>query len=383
MVGGRNKHSRPRAVGGGRSTRYEKRRTVRGGGRAYAPEWSDAAAAAVMQALQEESASPRKIATFCDTWLTDRGAHATFVAGLRLSPTDRSLAESVIAANAERAQNAANAEELRAVVKSFLKPLRERRAARTEASKLAVVRPATAVPRTFHAWLSKKPEKERLRSIQKNTRILAGVKQWPLGWLKGRGVICYERAAGRVGQERGGRPDGAFLRGVVRRQELPTLTANASDHYVVLAPKTEPRFMTVQEVMRSCGVPAQSPLWKVLVKEGLLTAPQAVSCLGRSVHVSVARQIVATLLNSGALAKSMSYGSAFSGVDTFAAAVEEETEGKFIYMFASEEDEVSRKGLLNAWKGRGLTQASCFGDARSQEAASAPTTVRGFVRDFP
>ena len=57
--------------------------------------------------------------------------------------------------------------------------------------------------------------------------------------------------------------------------------------------------MTVQEVMRAFGVPAQSALWKALVKEGLLTAPQAVSCLGRSVHVSVARQVVATLIQNG------------------------------------------------------------------------------------
>ena len=127
-----------------------------------------------------------------------------------------------------------------------------------------------------------------MRSIRKSRRILDGVKQWPLSWLRGRGVICYERAAGRVLQERDGRPDGAFLRGVVKQTELPTLTANASDHYVVLSSKTEPRFMTVQEVMRAFGVPAQSSLWKALVKEGLLTAPQAVSCLGRSVHVSVA-----------------------------------------------------------------------------------------------
>ena len=372
MDAGRTKHSAPRAVGGGRSPRYARRRVARGVVGVYAPEWSDAAAAAVLDALEKSSAGPRKVSTYCDTWLANRGAHAAFVAGLKISPADRALATSVIAVSAAKAQGAGSDGELRKVVKTFLKPLRERRAARTTAGELEVVSPASRGPRTFHAWLAKKPEKERMRSIQKSRRILDGVKQWPLGWLKGRGVVCYERAAGRVLQERGGRPDGAFLRGVVKQQELPTLTANTSDHYVVLAPKCEPRFMTVQEVMRSFGVPAQSSLWKALVREGLLTAPQAVSCLGRSVNVSVARQVVATLIQSGALAPGLSYGSAFSGIDTFAAAVEEETGGDFTYAFASEGDEVPRKGLLHAWRSRGLTAASCFQDARSEEAANAP-----------
>ena len=61
------------------------------------------------------------------------------------------------------------------MVKTFLKPLRERRAARTAAGKLEVVSPASRGPRTFHAWLAKKPEKERMRSIQKSRRILDGV----------------------------------------------------------------------------------------------------------------------------------------------------------------------------------------------------------------
>ena len=49
----RNPHSAPRAVGGGRSPRYDKRAHRAGASKAYAPEWSDAAAAAVMAALQE------------------------------------------------------------------------------------------------------------------------------------------------------------------------------------------------------------------------------------------------------------------------------------------------------------------------------------------
>ena len=226
--------------------------------------------------------------------------------------------------------------------------------------------------KTFHAWLSSRPDKERLRSITKCKRILVGVQKWPLGWLKTRGAVCYERAAGRVAQERGGRPDGAFMRGVVKVKELPTATANPSDHWVILAPGKEPRFMTVQESMRAFGVPARSPLWGALTTAGLLTAAQAVSCLGRSVHVGVARRLLASLMEDGTLKAGLSYGSAFSGVDTFAAAVEEETGGDWRYEFASESDAVPRKGLLRAWKRRGLREGSCFWDACGAEAAAAP-----------
>ena len=67
----RNPHSAPRAVGGGRSPRYDKRAHRAGASKAYAPEWSDAAAAAVMAALQDKSAGPRKVSAMCDTWLCD------------------------------------------------------------------------------------------------------------------------------------------------------------------------------------------------------------------------------------------------------------------------------------------------------------------------
>ena len=117
------------------------------------------------------------------------------------------------------------------------------------------VTPAPEGPLSFHSWLSAAPEKDRLRDISSCPRILEGIASWPLGWLKKRGVVCYERAASRIAQERGGDPDAAFLRGVVKTTELATATANPSDHYVVLSPDRSPRFMSVQEVMRSCGIP--------------------------------------------------------------------------------------------------------------------------------
>ena len=162
------------------------------------------------------------------------------------------------------------------MVKTFLKPLRERRSHRTKVTEL-VVSPADAGPQSFHAWLSVHPRAERLRDLSsRSRRIVEGLKKWPLNWLKktGGAVVCYERADGRIRRERGGRPDGAFLRGVVKTVELPTATANASDHYVVLSPKKEPRFMTVEEVMRAYGIPTGSDLWKsLLVPKGAYLGP--------------------------------------------------------------------------------------------------------------
>ena len=89
-------------------------------------------------------------------------------------------------------------------------------------------------------------------------RTRRGIGAWPLGWLcrEGtEGVVCFERAKGRIDKEHGGTPNEKIVKAVVKRDELLTLTANPSDHYVVLSPKAGPRFMTVQEVARAFAVP--------------------------------------------------------------------------------------------------------------------------------
>ena len=367
----RNAHSTPRAVGGGRSPRYAKRRAARPASMQYAPEWSDAAAAAVLKALQ--MAGDRKVRASALRVLESPRELEAFVAHLPLTADGRGLAARIMREHAARVQAAPDEAEALMRVHTFLKPLRDRKAARTEAEPL-VLAPAPPGPQTFHAWLSARPAKDKHRCIRKSTRILEGVGSWPLGWMKKTGAICFERAEGRVRKERSGRPDGAFLRGVVKFDELLTATANPSDHYVILTPSKEPRFMTVQETMRAFGVPAQSLLWNSLSRpSGLLTATQAVSCMGRGIHVGVARQVVATLVADGAIGPGLAYGSAFSGIDLFAAAVEAELSGQWSYEFASESDPVPRKGLLEAWKKRGLTAENCYASALAGEAKGART----------
>ena len=290
-----------------------------------------------------------------------------------VSPHDLALAEEVMSAHSGRVKQEGLSEaEVKAKTKSFLKPLRERASARTTVEPLKVTAGEEG-PATFHGWLSKEPKRDRMRDIKRSKRILRGIAKWPLGWMKTEGVVCYERAAGRVAQKRKGKPDAEFMKGVVKTAELPTATASGPDHYVVIAPGGAARFMTVQEVSRSFGVPAESPLAAMLNdKKGPLTVNQAVGCLGRSVHVGVARRLVATLRERGLLARGMTYGSAYSGVDTFAAAVEAEMAGDWNYEFASEASKTVRSGLLAAWGDRGLTAGNCHMDARGDDAAAAP-----------
>ena len=95
--------------------------------------------------------------------------------------------------------------------------------------------------------------------------------------------------------------------------------------------------MSVQEVARGFGVPKIGPLIDEDARGGhdalSLSPNQSVACLGRSVHVMSAARIVDTLLARDVLSRGLSYGSAYSGIDTFAAAA---TGGEWSYEFASE-----------------------------------------------
>ena len=106
--------------------------------------------------------------------------------------------------------------------------------------------------------------------------------------------------------------------------------------------------MTVQETMRAFGVPPQSRIWRTLAAaKGPLSAAAAVSCLGRGVHTGVARQVVQMLVARGDLKPGAKYGSAFSGIDTFASALEAELKEDWTYGFASEKEKAVLRGLLH------------------------------------
>ena len=92
----------------------------------------------MLSALQAKSSGNRKVSLFCDTWLLTADTDAAFVQGLKLSPADRDVTTSILAVHAARARAGQQEGKLRAIVKAFLKPLRERKGARHEVGELEV-----------------------------------------------------------------------------------------------------------------------------------------------------------------------------------------------------------------------------------------------------
>ena len=218
--------------------------------------------------------------------------------------------------------------------------------------------------------LMRRGSKEKLRSIAKNKRVKQAVTKWPTGKLQQAGVACMERAIGRLEEEHpewGGRPTTAFMRGLVHTGTLPTAVGSAADHYVLVEKGGDVRWLSVPEQARAMEVPRGNPLMKGLTGRSL-TAAQAGIALGNGIHVASARSLVRSLVRRGQLRTGMTYGSSWSGVDTFAAAVEEEMRGEWRYEFASEKKERLRDALLASWGARGLTRARCHADATGKGA---------------
>lgn len=227
--------------------------------------------------------------------------------------------------------------------------------------------------RSVRAIMAKDIKKERLRSFAKNKRIRDGLAQWPLSWMRGPGVVCYERAYGQIKDkypEGDGVPPVKMTKTLVRSKDLLTMVGSASDHYVLVEKGKAPRWMTVEENARAMDVPRGSSLMRGLrlAGKGAFTALQATGALGRGIHVGAARGLIRPLVTRGVLRPGMTYGSAWSGIDMFAAAVEEEMGRHWRYEFASEKGKKERAALLASWGEHGLTADRCYADATSRDA---------------
>ena len=122
--------------------------------------------------------------------------------------------------------------------------------------------------------------------------------------------------------------------------------------------------MSVAEVSRAMGLTVQDALTGVLAS---LPSPTfAVRLLGAAVHVAVADRVVRGLAERGLLSQHVTYASAFSGIDTFAAAVARARPGAWRYAHASERDRPTRAVLQRAY-----SPGAVFVDAMDPAAASA------------
>ncbi|KAL1525078.1 hypothetical protein AB1Y20_019951 [Prymnesium parvum] len=252
----RNAHPRPRSrQGGGRSALYEERRSVRGTAGQYAAEWSDAAAQATFDALH---AGSRQLSTgICartEGVLTsgEKGIGRFVARDCRgISAADRALAAEIIGVHAERMSLATTRADRARSVRSFLKPLRERARARGHVLGSMGLSADNVPESTFHKWLTSRPEEERLRPLSAGGRAHGGLIWWPFGWLERHGVICYERAAGRLlAGHAGVAPAASEMRLVVHTEILPTAVASAGDHYMLVSPVGEARYLTVEETSK-------------------------------------------------------------------------------------------------------------------------------------
>ena len=197
---------KPRAFGGGRSSRYAERRAERGTISAFAPAWSDGAARVVHAGLYAASKDAGETVHVQTLWMFGGASRiARFIARYcaELSASDRQLVATIFEVHRVRVVSASGRECAISRVRNFMKPLRLRSVARAPVGKLVVPRRGGG-PASFRAWLSAKPVAERLRPIARCKRIVKGIASWPLSWLKGQGVVCYERAAARIRDERGG-----------------------------------------------------------------------------------------------------------------------------------------------------------------------------------
>ena len=279
-----------------------------------------------------------------------------------------STALSVLRYHCDRLETLSTPNEQRCACKSLTRTLNKKARALqrvTEAPAAAAVPPVT----TVSDWRSADPSDDRRRESSRCPATQSAVRAWQVSHLAG--ALAPQRARRRMAVECSrvrGRSPAEFAPRLVNNESLPTLTTNAYDHW--MWPNGE--YLSVEEASRACGVPDGNPLHTALAH---LTPIQAVSALGDGVHVSVAEHIVTRALVGLAPrgpGSPVSYGSSFSGIDGFAAAVHSVSGGHFTYAFAAERRGATRSALLAAWANHGLCEANALTDARLLGGAGMP-----------
>ena len=200
---------------------------------------------------------------------------------------------------------------------------------------------------------------------------LAHLQAWGLWSVCPAGVVVFGRAGDRVrawrksaGASATGVPPAPLAIALVHTGVVPTATASRPDQFWLTEHQ---RYMSVREVCRVMGIQDDNPLSQALQRVKCPT--NAVSALGRAIHAGVAKQILTLLLGMGALSSdSLTYASACSGIDTFAAAVHDMWGDTWSYKHAAEPDTKARAVLADAW---GLAPGYIYMDAGSTEAAQA------------
>ena len=199
---------------------------------------------------------------------------------------------------------------------------------------------------------------------------LAHLKAWGLWDACPVGVVVFGRAGDRVRAWRKGAgagtattPPAQLAFALVHTGVVPTATASRPDQFWLTE---QQRYMSVREVCRVMGVRDDNPLSAALQRVRCPT--NAVSFLGRAIHVDIAKTILTFLKGMRVLPDTLTYASACSGIDTFAAAVHDMWGDSWRYAHAAEPDTQPRNVLADAW---GLDPSNIYMDAGSPEAQAA------------
>jgi hypothetical protein len=199
---------------------------------------------------------------------------------------------------------------------------------------------------------------------------LAHLKAWGLWDACPAGVVVFGRAGDRVRAWRKGTgagtattPPAQLAFALVHTGVVPTATASRPDQFWLTE---QQRYMSVREVCRVMGVRDDNPLSAALQRVRCPT--NAVSFLGRAIHVDIAKVILTFLKGMRVLPDTLTYASACSGIDTFAAAVHDMWGDSWRYAHAAEPDTQPRNVLADAW---GLDPSNIYMDAGSPEAQAA------------
>lgn len=231
-------------------------------------------------------------------------------------------------------------------------------------------------PTTFHDWLDDGEAQSDPLTV--SARVMTGLHtlklvQWPTD-----GVVVYERAWNRVVKERRGDAalvDERFRAALVHTTVLPTAMTQRNDQYYLVHRE---RYMSPSEMLRAFGIRIDGPLGRTLLDRSLpVSAIQASCLLGESVQATVARALLESHL--GPAPSGLTYGSAFSGVDTIAEAVDVWSRGTMQYVHAAEKEELPRRVLARAWRERGLAASAISHDARVVDHTAPSVDIYAFT----
>ena len=260
-------------------------------------------------------------------------------------------------------------EEVRQLAESCARMIRRAAAACPDLPRIGVEESSTRFPLTFKAWVDRSPASP-VRKSYAFQGPKAKIASWNPEGISLPGVVCCARAESRIRAWRRAQrlsatspPPTSLLSSVVHTSVLPTAVASKADHWWLA---DRERWMSVREVGRAFGLREESPLMSALCESPCPAS--AVAVAGRAIHAGVARLILTKLRSDAVLPTVITYGSACSGADFFAEAVDALWGRQWAYLHAAEKDPVPRRILASAW---GLQDDSIFMDAASEEAASA------------